>query len=332
MLKKIHIIGSGAIGGFVGAHLTKRFGKKSIILVDSDEEHVKAIRDKRLRILDHGKKENQYQEVDVNIVTHDEIKKENLESVIISTKSYSNDESLKGLRTEVDMLVLQNGYDERIERFGNAVRGIEFGFACKVQAPGAIFNAVKGRYVLGISEKEPNQRAMDWSKLLNFAGIGNKTTNKLNGYLWSKLLINSALNPLTAIRDYSFKELMDDPKTRTMFTRLYREGYPIAKRQAEESGEKLGSFMGPPGLVNYIFKHTRLSNVVLSQVAKKFGNVESSMLQDIRKGRQTEVDYINGEIIRLGKEYGIKTPFNAHVSSSVKKLESGGLNSGAKSK
>ena len=85
--------------------------------------------------------------------------------------------------------------------------------------------------------------------------------------------------------------------------------------------QKLGSFLGPPNIVNRIFQNQRLSDLVLKKVADKFGEVESSMLQDVRRNRQTEVDYINGIIIRLGKEYGFGTLKNNWVYGEVKKLE-----------
>lgn len=329
-MEKIYIIGAGAIGSLVGSHLIGKFGKDNVILVDNDEEQVKAIRDNGLHFWDHSKNQNRFQKVEANIVTPDEIKKENLESVILSTKSYSNDESLNGLDPNVNMLVLQNGYDKRIEGFNNVVRGIEFGFACEVANPGLAINFVKGGYVLGSSGKKVHKGVRGWAELLDDAGIENKTTDSLNGYLWSKVLINSALNPLSAVRGSSFGELMNDKNSRKLFTQLYTEAYPLAKRHVEEFGEKLGSFEGSPALANFAFKIPIVSDMILiHKLAKKYKNVRSSMLQDIEKGRQTEIDFINGQIIGLGEKYGVKTPFNKEIYGAVKRLESSGLNSGA---
>ena len=135
------------------------------------------------------------------------------------------------------------------------------------------------------------------------------------------MLINSALNPLSAIKGCSFKNLIETRESRELFKELYIEGYPIVKRKSKELKQKLGSFLGPPNIVNRIFKNQRLSDFVLKRVAGKFGEVESSMLQDIRRNRQVEIDYINGVVIKLGKDYGIETPKNNWIYKEVKKLE-----------
>jgi 2-dehydropantoate 2-reductase len=318
--KKLYVIGAGAIGGLVGGYLTRKFGKENVILVDTDKEHVKAIRDRGLKIYDKGQKYPHQSTIDVSITTPNDIDVKMLDNVILATKSYSNSIALKGLRKEISMLILQNGYDEKVLEFPNAVRGVEFGFACKVDEPGHIFNAVKGKYVLG-SSNGVSKDVEEWARILNSAGIKAETKVNIDGYLWSKLLINSALNPVSAVTKYSFKELIDTQESRELFKDLYKEGYPIVKKKTDELGQKLGSFIGPPNIVNLIFQFSKLSDFVLNKVSDKFGQVESSMLQDIRRARQTEVDHINGAIIRLGEKYGIETPKNKWIYQEIKKLE-----------
>lgn len=318
--KKLYVIGAGAIGGLIGGYLTKQFGKENVILVDIDEEHVKAIRDTGLKVYDMGQDNPHLDTIDVNVITPDAIDKSAVDNVILATKSYSNDIALKGLKKEISMLILQNGYDERLLEFPNAVRGIEFGFACKVDEPGFIFNAVKGKYVLG-SSNGISKDVQNWAKLLNTAGIKAETKLNIDGFLWSKLLINSALNPVSAVNTCSFKELIETQQSRELFKDLYKEGYPIVKKRTDELGQKLGSFIGPPNIVNRIFQSPKLADFILNKVSDKFGQVESSMLQDIRKNRQTEADYINGAIIQLGEKYGIETPKNKCIYEKVKQLE-----------
>jgi len=320
MLEKVYVVGAGAIGGLVGAHLTRKLGKANVTLIDIDEEHIKAIKDKGLRIFDKGQNDPHLETVEVDITTPDRINKRTLYNVVLATKAYSNDTAVEGLEEEISLLVLQNGYDERLAKFHSAVRGIEFGFACQVKEPGYIFNAVKGKYVLGSSNRV-HGGAGNWAKLLNGAGIKAETRSNIDGYLWSKLLVNSALNPISTVKGCSFKVLIETRESRELFKDLYKEGYPIVKRKSDELRQKPGSFLGPPGIVNRIFQNQVLSDFVLKRVAEKFGEVESSMLQDVRRNRQTEIDYINGAIIRLGKEYGIETPKNSWIYQEVKNLK-----------
>jgi len=319
MSDTIYIIGAGAIGSLVGSFLTKKFGKERIVLVDVDEEHIAAIEKDKLKVLDKGAKRSKPEFVDVNIVNADQVDKSKLKNVILATKSYSNDQALKNLRKDIHMLVLQNGCDERIKQFPNAIRGIEFGFACQIKEPGYVFNAVKGKYVFGRSDGLTTQVA-DWAAIFNQAGIKTEIKDNIDGYLWSKLLINSALNPVSAIKRCSFQQLIQNDESRELFKKLYIEGYPVAKRKADQLDQKLGSFIGPPHLADWIFKKHGLSDFLLKRIAGKFGEVESSMLQDVRKDRPTEIDFINGQIINLGKEYGIETPENETIHRQIKKV------------
>ena len=177
MNNKITVIGTGAIGGLVGGYLTRKFGKENVLLIDTDEEHVKAINDNGLKIYDEGQKHPHLETIDVNITRADGIDKKMLDNVILATKGYSNEIALKGLKKEISILVLQNGYDEKLSEFPNAVRGVEFGFACKVDELGSVFNAVKGKYVLG-SSKGIDKDVQSWAQLLNSAGI--KAETKVN--------------------------------------------------------------------------------------------------------------------------------------------------------
>ncbi|MBW8016951.1 MAG: ketopantoate reductase family protein [Planctomycetes bacterium] len=316
----IYIIGAGAIGSLVGSFLTRKFGKEKVVLVDVDEEHIDAAQKNGLKVFDKGTKSPRLETVDINITSAEKIDKAKLENVILATKSYSNDEALKGLKKDIPLLVLQNGYDERLNEFPNAVRGVEFGFACQIKEPGYVFNAVKGKYVMGTSAGLTTHVA-DWAAMFNESDIKADMKENIDGYMWSKLLINSALNPVSAIKKCSFKELIETDESRELFKALYVESYPVVKRKADELNQKLGSFIGPPDIANWIFKKPSVSDFLLKMIAGKFGEVESSMLQDVRKNRPTEIDFINGAIVRLGKEYGIETPKNEWICKEITNYE-----------
>lgn len=320
MSDKIYIIGAGAIGSLIGSGLTRKFGKKAIVLVDVDLEHINAINKFGLKIFDQGGKDSHLETLDINIVTGDSIDKSKLENVILATKSYSNEEALKGLRKDIPLLVLQNGYDERLNEFPNAVRGVEFGFACKVKEPGYVFNAVKGKYVLG-GLSGLTTAVANWAAILNESGIKADMKDDIDGFIWSKLLINASLNPVSAIKKCSFKKLIECDESRELFKKLYTESYPVVKRKVDELNQKLGSFIGPPNIANWLFKKPGPSDFILKRIADKFGEVESSMLQDVRKNRPTEIDYINGAIIKLAKQYGIETPTNEWIFEEIKNYE-----------
>jgi 2-dehydropantoate 2-reductase len=161
----------------------------------------------------------------------------------------------------------------------------------------------------------------DWAAMFNESGIKSDMKDNIDGYLWSKLLINAALNPVSAIRKCSFKKLIETDESRELFKALYIESYPVIKRKADQLDQKLGSFIGPPNIADWVFKRPSISDFLLKKIAGKFGEVESSMLQDVRRNRPTEIDFINGVIIRLGKEYGIETPKNEWIHKEITNYE-----------
>jgi len=320
MFDHIHIIGAGAIGGLIGAHLTKKLGKSRVTLVDNDPVHVDAIRERGLKILDEGVRPAWSETVDVEITNTGELRFSDATDIIVAVKAYSNGDVLPHLSKEANLLVLQNGWDERLNSFANAVRSVEFGFACKVDQPGLVFNAVKGRYLLGTCDGN-SEKAEPWAELLSSAGIDSRTAENITGYVWSKVLVNSCLNPVSAIFDYSFGEVVGNERSRQLFRELYLEGYPVIKRHCRELGQKPGSLIGPPGLIYALSKSRVLSDCLLKAAAGKFGDVESSMLQDVRRDRPTEIDFINGQIIALGKRLGMDTPKNKWIYDEIKKME-----------
>ena len=314
---EICIIGAGAIGGLVGSRLTKKYGTGKVVLVDTDKRHVRAIEKNGLRVYDKSAKKPRLETIPVNITTDDKIDKSEFEKVILATKSYSNDRALEGLPSEANILVLQNGFDERTAAFANSVRGVEFGFGCKVTEPGFILNTTKGKYFLG-NLSGSCDKADEWAGTLNDAEVNCRVKSNIDGYLWSKVLINSALNPVTALYGLTFKQLVQSKTARYLFKALYIEGYPVVKKKCG----KLGSVIAPPGLTSWLLGRKVLSDVVLKAIGAKYGEIESSMLQDIRNNRQTEIDFINGQIIKLAENYNIKTPLNIRMYRQLKDMES----------
>jgi 2-dehydropantoate 2-reductase len=124
---------------------------------------------------------------------------------------------------------------------------------------------------------------------------------------WQKALYNVALNPLSAIFQVSYGQIADNPDTRWLAEQMITEAFQVANA----SGQSLG--------VNTAEEYL---DILWNQKLPPTRDHKSSMLQDILGGKKTEIDYINGAIIRLGAEYGIETPYNSAVIKMVKAKES----------
>jgi 2-dehydropantoate 2-reductase len=119
--------------------------------------------------------------------------------------------------------------------------------------------------------------------------------------IWSKLVVNAAINPLTALLQVKNGELLERPPARQLMGELARETAAVARAR----GVAL-QFRNPERAVEHVARRTA-------------GNI-SSMLQDVLRGAPTEIEAINGAIVRLGKQGGVETPVNRVVWSLVKAI------------
>ena len=126
---------------------------------------------------------------------------------------------------------------------------------------------------------------------LTEAGFNLARVPNVQSLIWSKLVINAAINPLTALFDIPNGDLLKNPKTKAMMAQLARETASVAEAQNIPL-----SFDDPVAAVEGVAERTA-SNI-------------SSMLQDLRRGAPTEIDTICGAITRAGEKFNIPTPLN----------------------
>lgn len=137
--------------------------------------------------------------------------------------------------------------------------------------------------------------------LFTRAGLQAELVQDIKAYLWEKLFINVGINALTAIYGQKNGWLLTDDKVMTTMKKAVAEAVTIAGK-----------------------KNIALPDDPLAQtfeVCRKTENNVSSMLQDVRKKRRTEIDAINGYIVKEGKKLGIPTPVNADLVHQVRKIE-----------
>jgi 2-dehydropantoate 2-reductase len=141
----------------------------------------------------------------------------------------------------------------------------------------------------------------DFVSLLNQAGLEAHATAEIEGRLWGKAIANAAINPLTALWRVVNGDLLDGEDRRGVLSRLALEAATVARA----SGAKLPF----EDAVAYVGSGCRAT------AANR-----SSMLQDVERGRPTEIDSINGVIVDQGLRFGLATPFNETVWRLVRGL------------
>ena len=300
---RIAVVGAGAMGSLFGGLLAE--AGEDVVLVDIWEEHVRAINERGL----HIKGVSGDRVVRVRATTkHAEVGVVDL--MLIQVKSYATEKAIRdalpmiGERTVV--LTLQNGLGN-VEKIA-AVVGRERVLAgttahgATVLGPGEIYHAGRGLTVIGEVDGRITDRVKAIAELFNRAGIETEVTDNIMGAIWTKMLANVAINALTAITGLYNGELLELEETKAVMLKAVDEAVAVAKA------------MGIKLLVED-------PHEFVLGIARATATNKSSMLQDVERGRRTEIDAINGMIVHYGRELGIPTPINEALVAAVKGIE-----------
>jgi 2-dehydropantoate 2-reductase len=184
------------------------------------------------------------------------------------------------------------------------IRGTTFP-AGKLLAPGHVQWDVKGDTTFGPFEPRPAPSAEieRLAEACTRAGMPTRAVADARGPQWRKVIFNSATNPVGALTRLTHGRVCERPELRRVVSGLVDEG----KAGAAAQGIELDA--DPEELIDHAAK---------PEVAYDH---KASMLQDVEARRPTEIDYLNGGIVRFGEEHGVPTPLNAAIWALVKGLE-----------
>ena len=300
---KIVLVGPGAIGCLCAAFLAK--SKAEIWLLDKNKERAQKINQQGIIV--EGISGNWQAEVKVTAQAN-EIGVADL--IIICVKSYHTKDAIMSARSLVGdnskILTLQNGFGN-IEIIGEVagpekVIGGVTNLGATLLDVGHVRHAGKGETVIGRIDGKIPVEMRDIRELFNKSGLETRISRDIKGLIWSKLIINVGINALTAITRLNNGRLVEFEGTK----RILREAVTEATRISKRKRIKL-IYDDPLAKVEAVCEATA-TNV-------------SSMLQDILRKKQTEIDFINGVIVRLGQELGIPVPVNSILVDLVKTIE-----------
>ncbi|MFQ6546863.1 2-dehydropantoate 2-reductase [Aestuariibius sp. 2305UL40-4] len=205
---------------------------------------------------------------------------------------------------------LQNGVtngDVLRAHLGDRVCEGMFGFNLVRTRAGEIVQMTDGEIVL-------DQRAADTAQQLRGAGLQVRTHSNMKGILWAKLLMNLN-NPLNALSGKALKQELSDRRWRRVFATCMREGIAVSHAEGIvlERVAKLPSRLIPPIL--------SLPNSLFLRIASSLVNIDpearSSMADDYTLGRPSEVNWLNGHVVKRAKALGLIAPMNEKVTAAV---------------
>ncbi len=311
------IYGAGAMGTVLGAFITAGGGK--IDLITRNLRHVEALNKNGAHVVGGADIK-----VNVSALTPDKMTGE-YDIIFLMTKQQENAQTLEFLKpflkSDGVICTMQNGLPE--ESVANAV-GYERCLGCAVSW-GAVLkdsgvacltsDKDKMTFALG-SPFGSNRKLEEVKELLSLAGKVEIEQNFL-GARWAKLCINGAFSPLSAMTGMTFGEIAKDSLSRRIALKILREGFEAAKAQ----GVKLAGIQGHD--ITRIFKFKPFALSVMPLAMRSHSEIISGMYFDLKSGRQCEIDYINGEIVRAAKSGGVDVPVCERVIKLIKEIERG---------
>jgi len=302
---KIAIIGAGAMGCLYGAKLSSA-PENRVYLIDVWKEHIDAINSNGLLIEEDGatvKYENLTASTDAAVCGYADLAFVFVKSTL-TKQAVQEAVSVFGPGTAA--VTLQNGLGN-IELISEVV-GSETVIAgttahgATMLGPGKIRHAGRGMTFIGELDGTATARIEAIRDVLNRSGIDTEISDNALGLVWDKLLVNVGINALTGITKLHNGELLDYPEIVELMELAVNEGKEVAKAK----GVKLG-FEDP-------VSHTM-------DVCRATAKNKASMLQDVLNHKKTEIDMINGAIVREGKLLGIAAPANIALTNMIKFIE-----------
>ncbi|MFC1514504.1 ketopantoate reductase family protein [Candidatus Omnitrophota bacterium] len=300
---KICIVGPGAIGLLLYFHLCKKV--KDLIILDKDAKRAASLKEKGISVL----KESRTFTTAVNI-TAEPADLKDIDLFIVCVKSYDTLSAAKAIKPlcqkNAFILSLQNGLGN-LEVLSEVLGEEKILAAVTHKAStlideGVIRFAADGQTMIGMKGKKLPAVVREIRTLFNSCAIAAKLVKDLNSVIWSKLIINSAINPLSAILRLKNGDLLKTGESRLLLQMASAEAERIAKRKR----------------IKLLYDDTQTK---VEAVCRATADNVSSMLQDVLRQRKTEIDALNGSICRMGQNLKIPTPVNFMLCELIKTIE-----------
>ena len=313
---RVAVIGAGAVGGLLAA-LLDRAGHE--VEVTARGEHLAAIRSGGI-VLDGGYGEH------VAHVAANEVLTREPDVVVLATKAQDAAAALAANAPAIDgrpLLVVQNGLGGlRVAREAQPASPLLGGlalFATSYLSPGRITVTAALPLVIGATPDCPAEVREVVVGLLRDA-LPVEVVESLEGAQWTKLLVNH-VNALPAITGLSVQQTVADPALRRVLAGSLRETVRIANR----IGIRFSGLQGIPGWILPWLGRGPLAVAARlpRMLARRMGDVPNpgSTLQSLRRGQLTEIDFLNGAVVRVAAEHGMPAPINAALVGLVHEVE-----------
>ncbi|ACC73047.1 2-dehydropantoate 2-reductase [Paraburkholderia phymatum] len=293
---KIAVMGAGAVGCYYGGMLAR--AGHDVVLVGRPQ-HVEAIEHRGLRL------ETQAFDERIPLAASTQASAVQGANLVLfcvkSTDTVSAALEIKPfLLPDTLVLSLQNGVenaDEVRKLVPQEVAAAVVYVATEMAGPGHVRHHGRGELVI-----EPSKASAEVAQTLIAAGVPTEISDNVRGALWAKLILNCAYNALSAITRLPYGRLVQGEGVTTVMRDIVDECLAVAKADG----------VTIPGDVNQAVR----------MIAETMPGQYSSTAQDLSRGKRSEIDHLNGLIVRRGEALGVATPSNHLLHTLVKLIES----------
>jgi len=325
---RIAILGCGSMGTILGAYLTKNGQGLEVEMVDSFKDHVDAMNEKGATVVGTAN-------FTVKVTAKTPEQMQGIYDVVfLFTKQLANETVLTNLLPHLNenstVCTLQNGVPEpNVAHYvgeSRTVGGASI-WSATFETLGVSrltqdLEKTAALFELGEMDGSITPRIKKIAEILERMGRPTKITENLMASRWGKLVNNACVSGMSAVCGATFGEVLDHPVSRACVSYIGRE----VKQCCEAEGYKLPLMGGQYSLDSLALKNQAMFEENQRMFVELYSIVrggKASMLQDLEKGKGTEVRMINGFVSQAGDKHGIETPFNDKVVEIVSRIEKG---------
>ncbi len=304
------VMGAGALGSVFGGLLAEQGRAVSFVGLD---DHVKTMQQKGLIVRGLW---GEHKISPVSAFYGAEGLSGTFDVILLSVKSYNTAsvirQTLPFIHSGTLVFSIQNGlgnWEAIADAVGwNRTVGARVIFGAEIEEPGVARVTVYADKVLvgSPSGDVSSERIQLVCDDFNAAGIPTAVSGHIESSLWGKVLYNCSLNALGAILNVPYGHLGEVPEVRETMHRIIGEIFSVAGAKGVSM-----PYAGPDDYYRFLLE-TQLPPTATHR---------SSMLQDMQKGRMTEIDALNGAISRYGRELSVRTPVNDTITAIIKGIE-----------
>lgn len=322
---RILVVGVGALGGVIAARL--RASGRTVWLATRDVQQAARLRATGLRVSGVGGAVSVELDEIAPLDAYGE--SDAFDLVVLATKAQDAmqvaPKLVRVLAADGVLLPIQNGgvAQALADRLGQErILGGLSNLGATMNEPGSYEQRNAGHLLVGELSSGDTARAERVRQAMT-GGVEVRVTTNLRGAVWSKLLLNCSVTTIGAVAGRTMREYIALPHGRRLFDLAYDEALTVALASGVHPQRMLVDPI-PPGWSGHGVP-SEAHDAWLRDVLAFYGNVKPSMLQDLERGRPTEIDFINGYVADVGRTTGTPTPANAAIVETVYAITRGEL-------